>query len=216
MKNYFICFLCFCIITSILYINPSFASGPLSGKKFVIDPGHGGVDPGTVVDNIYEKNINLKISQILKEKLENLGATVILTRNGDYDLGSPKANRRKKSDFDQRIKIINHSNADFYLSIHLNYLSDSSYYGPQVFYNNENENNQNLAIKIQQHLNQNLESHRDIKKIPSSTYMYSRLSIPGVLIECGFLSNPNEKQQLQNDDYLNHFSAILAESFLNT
>ncbi len=212
MKKYLISFLGFCILTSILYINPSFASGPLSNKTYVIDVGHGGVDPGTVVGNIYEKDINLKISLKLREKLENYGAKVILTRDGDYDLGTPNASRRKKSDFDHRIKIINNSNADYYLSIHLNYLNDSSYYGPQVFYNDENELNKELALKIQKYLNENLQSNREIKKIPNSTYMYSRLKIPGVLIECGFLSNNNERQKLISEEYLDKFSQILTDS----
>ena len=215
MKKYLICFLCFCILTSILYINPSWASGPLSNKIFVIDVGHGGVDPGTVVGEIYEKDINLKISLRLKEKLQNYGAKVILTRDGDYDLGTPNAYRRKKIDFDHRIKIINSSNADYYLSIHLNYLEDSSYFGPQVFYNEENVINKDLALKVQDYLNQNLSSKREIKKIPSRTYMYSRLRIPGILIECGFLSNPRERKDLQTDEYLDKLSMIIADSFTN-
>ena len=141
MKKYLISFICFCILTTILYINPSFASGPLSNITYVIDIGHGGVDPGTVVGNIYEKDLNLKIGLKLRDKLNANGASVILTRDGDYDLGTPNANRRKKSDFDHRIKIINNSNANYYLSIHLNYLNDSNYYGPQVFYNEENSLN---------------------------------------------------------------------------
>ncbi len=135
-----------------------------------------------------------------------------MTRDGDYDLGTPNANRRKKSDFDHRIKIINSSNANYYLSIHLNYLTDSNYSGPQVFYNEENSLNKDLALKVQQYLNQNLENKREIKKIPSSTYMYSRLKIPGILIECGFLSNPNERKKLLTDEYLNQFSQILADA----
>ena len=214
MKKYLIIFSSFCILTSILYINPTFASGALSNKTYVIDVGHGGVDPGTVVGNIYEKDINLKISLKLKDKLKEFGAKVILTRDGDYDLGTPNASRRKKSDFDHRIKIINSSSADYYLSIHLNYLNDKTYYGPQVFYNEENLLNKEIAIKIQDYLNQNLQSKREIKKIPSSTYMYSRLKIPGVLIECGFLSNNNERQKLSSDEYLDKFSQILTDSLV--
>ena len=214
MKKYLISFLCFCNLTSILYINPSLASGPLSNKTYVIDVGHGGVDPGTVVGNIYEKDLNLKISLKLRDKLKENGAQVILTRDGDYDLGTPNANRRKKSDFDHRIKIINNSKANYYLSIHLNYLNDSSYYGPQVFYNEENSLNKEIALKVQDYLNKNLQSNREIKKIPNSTYMYSRLKIPGVLIECGFLSNANERQKLLSKEYLDKFSQILSEAFI--
>ena len=110
----------------------------LVGRIIVIDPGHGFLDPGTSYENIYEKDINLNISLYLKEKLESNGATVYMTRDGDYDLSTPNAIYRKKSDFDNRINLINNSKADIYLSIHLNYLSDFKYYGPQVFYNGKN------------------------------------------------------------------------------
>ena len=110
----------------------------LVGRIIVIDPGHGYLDPGTSYENIYEKDINLNISLYLKEKLESYGATVYMTRDGDYDLSTPNAIYRKKSDFDNRINLINNSKADIYLSIHLNYLSDFKYYGPQVFYNGKN------------------------------------------------------------------------------
>lgn len=191
------------------------ASKPLSSKTFILDAGHGGVDPGTVVGNIYEKNINLEIVKTLKLKLEDLGATVYLTREGDYDLGAPKSTYRKKSDFDHRIMYINHSNADYYLSIHLNYLTDTRYSGPQVFYSNVIEENKELANHIQKYLNVNLNRDREIKKISNTIYMYSKLKIPGVLLECGFLSNANERKLLTSADYINKLSTFIANSFLD-
>lgn len=170
----------------------------LVGKTIVIDPGHGNKDPGTTYGEIYEKNINLEISLKLKEVLEKSGAKVIMTRDGDYDLAYPNASYRKKSDFDNRIKLINESNADLYISIHLNYLTDTSYFGPQVFYDKDNEK---LANILQQELNKKIKSNRKIKKIPSKTYMYDKLNIPGVLIECGFLSNTVEREKLLNSEY---------------
>ena len=71
-----------------------------------------------------------------------------------------------------------------------------------------------ILLKIQDYLKQNLQSEREIKKIPSSTYMYSRLKIPGILIECGFLSNPKERQNLLNEEYLDKFSQILTDSLI--
>ena len=142
------------------------------------------------------------------------GAKVILTREGDYDLGTPKAVYRKKSDFDHRIMLINNSQADYYISIHLNYLDDSSYDGPQVFYSNVLEDNQPLALKIQNYLNSKLEKDREIKKISNTIYMYSKLKIPGVLVECGFLSNSTERKRLLDDNYIDLFSTYLVESFL--
>lgn len=214
MKNNYLCFFLFCIFVCLLSFLPTQASEPLSGKIFVLDAGHGGVDPGTVVGNVFEKDINLKISLFLKEELVRLGATVYLTREGDYDLGTPKATYRKKSDFDHRISFINHSKANYFLSIHLNFLGNSNYFGPQVFYNTRIEENKEIALKVQQYLNSKLNTDREEKKLSNTIYMYSKLDIPGVLVECGFLSNPKERNQLLDDSYLRNFSKYLAESFL--
>ena len=184
----------------------------LSGKTIVIDPGHGGKDPGTISDTTHEKDINLAISKALEIELSKVGATVILTREDDYDLSNPNARWRKKSDFDNRIHLINNSKADLYLSIHLNYLSNSAYSGPQVFYN---KNNETLAKIVQETLNANLNTNRDIKQIPTKTYMYDKLKIPGVLIECGFLSNSNELQQLKTDKYQQKIASIIKNAIIN-
>lgn len=189
-----------------------FASLPLSGKVIVLDPGHGGLDPGSIYQNIYEKDINLAIALRLANELRRLGASVILIRNGDYDLSKPNAYMRKKSDFDNRIKIINQKNVDYYFSIHLNYLLDSRYYGPQVFYNNNNENNKKIAEQIQDSLNKELQTNRKVKKIPTKTYMYGKLKTEGVLIECGFLSNAYERNLLISANYQKKFAKLLANS----
>lgn len=187
---------------------------PLSGKIIIVDPGHGGKDPGTVSNGIYESDINLKISKYLEYYLTINGASVILTRNGNYDLSSPNIYNRKRSDFDNRIKIINHSNANLYLSIHLNYLSDSSYYGPQVFYNKKQDNNEELAKVIQEYLNSKTNTKREIKKIPDRTYMYNKLNPPGVLIECGFLSNYQEREKLKSDKYQKKIAQYITEAII--
>ena len=175
------------ILLSLIIVSKTLAKLPLEGKTIVLDAGHGGLDPGTMYQNIYEKDINLAIVLALENELKELGAKVILTRSGDYDLAKPKAKWRKKSDFDNRINLINNSNADLYLSIHLNYLENKKYYGPQVFYNEKEAINKDIALKLQEFLNQELKTDREVKLIPNRTYMYDKLTIPGVLIECGFL-----------------------------
>lgn len=214
MKNY-ICLFFFLLLVSIFSFVPVGANFPLSGRVFVIDAGHGGVDPGTVVGSIYEKDINLKISLALREEITRLGGTVLMTREGDYDLGTPKATYRKKSDFDHRIAFINRSQADLYLSIHLNYLSDSAYSGVQVFYSSVNEKNKSYANSIQKFMNEKLATSREIKRISNSIYMYSKLKVPGVLVECGFLSNANERKLLLDDAYIQKFAQYLAYSLIN-
>ena len=184
---------------------------PLYGKIIYIDPGHGGYDPGTVYGNIYEKDINLNISLKLKKEIEKHGGYVYLTRNGDYDLSSPSALFRKKSDFDNRVRLINNEHPDLYLSIHMNYLNDSRYFGPQVFYN---LNDENLAIKVQKSLNKITKSDRKIKLIPKDTYMYKKLKVSGLLVECGFLSNKKERENLLSTIYQQKISRAIVEGII--
>ena len=108
---------------------------PLKNKIIVIDPGHGGIDKGASYYNNNESELVLNISKILKKELEKEGATIFLTREGDYDLSKPNAKRRKKSDFDNRIKYINDINPDIVLSIHLNASKNNNYSGMQILYN---------------------------------------------------------------------------------
>ena len=211
MKKYLSVLFTFFLSTLILYALKVEAIMPLTGKTIVIDPGHGFKDPGTSYGKIYEKDINLNIALFLEKELGALGADVILTRDGDYDLSIPNANLRKRSDFNNRIKLINESDADLYLSIHLNYLSDSSYYGPQVFYNKDNKE---LAEVMQKVMNEELKGKREIKKIPSDTYMYSKLNVPGILIECGFLSNGVERNKLITEKYQKKIAESIAKGVL--
>ena len=201
--------MCFLLLISIWLTLPVKASIPLIGKILVIDVGHGGKDPGTVYEDIYEKDINLKISLELEKELSKLGATVLLTREGDYDLSSANAIWRKKSDFDNRINYINESNADLYLSIHLNYLEDTFYSGIQVFGTKENLE---IAKIVQNSLNKTLNSNRDAKIIPSDTYMYNKLKPKGLLIECGFLSNLKERNLLITKEYQKKVAKEIATS----
>lgn len=208
MKRYFlfviICFLAIGVISV-------GAKKPIINKTIVVDPGHGGVDPGTIYKDIYEKDITLKISLFLKEALEKKGYKVILTRNDDYDLSSPNAFYRKKSDFDNRIRIIN-DYANYYLSIHLNYLADKRYSGIQVFSMKDNVKDANI---MQKHLNKKLKSNRKNKLIPNNTYMYNKLSKKGLLIECGFLSNDEERNLLLREEYQKRMAKEIANGMSN-
>ena len=179
-----------------MYVNAM--SNKLIGKVIVIDVGHGGVDSGTVYKNIKEKDINLSIGMKLRDELIKNGVEVIMTREGDYDLSSPGAMRRKKSDFDNRIKLINESNADMYISIHINYLDNGKYYGSQVFYTKGNEK---LAGIIQNKMIERLGSPMKERLLENDIYMYKKLDIPGILIECGFMSNSDERMKLVSDKY---------------
>ena len=171
----------------------------LLGKVIYIDPGHGGKDPGTIYKDIYEKDINLEICLKLQKVLESEGAIVYLTRYGDYDL-SNNSYSRKKSDLNNRAKIINESGADIYISIHLNSISSSTWRGAQVFYDDVNEKNIEIANLFQDQLKQDLKTTRKVKEI-STMLMNRKIKIPGILIEAGFLSNPNDRYLLRQNDY---------------
>ena len=216
MKKISFILLIFCLlILTIFKVDANNLTYPLLGKLIVIDPGHGGVDNGASHGSISEDTINLEISLKLRAELEKNGASVILTRDDDYDLSKPNALYRKKSDFDNRIKLINNSKADIYLSIHLNYYSNSKYYGPQIFYTNNFEENEVLAKFIQNEFNKNLNTKRDIKKNSNTNYMYPKLNIKGVLIECGFLSNHQERLNLQEETYQDKLTKIIVLAIIN-
>lgn len=171
----------------------------LLGKVIYLDAGHGGVDAGAESNKIKEKDINLILVKKLEKVLSGMGATVYLTREGDYDLSKTTINR-KRSDLANRAKLINESNADIYISIHLNSTTDSRWRGLQIFYNNVNSENKVLAETIDNVIRNNLSNVRDVK-YENSYYMYKRINIPGILIEAGFISNSSDNYILRDSKY---------------
>ena len=182
----------------------------LLGKTIYIDPGHGGIDSGTTYKNIYEKDINLIISKKIEKYLTSMGATVYLTRETDKDLSTTTINR-KRSDLANRAYLINKSNANMYISIHLNYISNSKWQCLQIFYNNKNKENAIIASKLTTYLKEYTSNIRDPKK-ENIYYMYKRINVPGVLIELGFLSNPNDRYRLTRDEYQEKLAQNIALS----
>ena len=193
------------IILNLLIYIPTIAQSKkliLTNKTIVIDPGHGGKDIGTSYKDIYEKNINLNISFKLKEYLEKYGATVIMTREGDYDLSTPNTNNRKRSDFNNRIKLINEEKVDLVLSIHQNYFKDSKYNGTQIFYKD--------AKDLAKYLQNNINGKRLPKPISNTLYMYNKINTSVLLIECGFISNSTDRKKLTNLEYIDDYSEKLS------
>ncbi len=200
-KGYFV-FLLIVSLCMVSFVKANTKEGDLLllGKVIYLDSGHGGLDPGTIYKNIYEKDINLEISLKLQEVLEEEGAIVYQTRYGDYDLSKNYTDQRKKSDLNNRAKIINESGADIYISIHLNSISSSTWSGAQVFYDDVNSKNYDFAVLMQKQLKEDLKTTREVKEI-STMLMNRKITIPGLLIEAGFLSNPNDRYLLRQDDY---------------
>lgn len=181
-------------------------SVPVTNKVIVVDAGHGGEDGGAVSNNgVSEAEINLKIALKLQNLLEQSGATVVLTRsdeNAIYDLDKKTLREKKVSDIKNRVKIGNSSSADILVSIHLNKIDQSQYYGWQTFYKNNNEDGKKLATCIQDNLNNsiNKENNRVPLKI-DNVYLIKNIEIPATIVECGFLSNLEEEKELQTDEY---------------
>lgn len=188
-----------------LITNVNSKSLPLKDKIIVLDPGHGGVDKGASYYNENESDLVLNISTILKEELEKKGAVVYQTRKGNYDLSSPNTKRRKKSDFDNRIKFINEINPTLIISIHLNASNNNNYNGIQIFYKNNNE----LAQSISNALNLR---RKPVKR--NNIYLLNNLKYDAFLIEWGFISNYNDLRKIKDKNNIRQTSLKLINGLL--
>ena len=186
---------------------------PLLGKVIYLDPGHGGLDPGAMYKNIKEKNINLQISKNLEKRLTKLGEIVYLTRYDDYDLSVNNTINRKRSDLSRRGNIINKSDCDLFLSIHLNAENTGIWKGAQTFYNTNNKENKKIAELLQQQFKEDLNSKRKAKN-KNDLYLQKRINRPGVLIEVGFLSNASERYLLKQEKYQDKVTLSIANALL--
>lgn len=175
---------------------------PLSSKIIAIDPGHGGYDPGTIWGDLYEKDLNLKIAKNIANSLEENGAQVILTRDGDYNYALPgmRGRQAKRYDLNQRIEIIKAHKADIVLSIHINGTRKRGYEGAETFYHVKSTNGKILALAIQQELRSIPGMTKRIAKV-TDFYMVRQTKIPAVLVEVGYLSNAHERKLLQEAQY---------------
>ena len=136
-----------------------------------------------------------------------------MTRYGDYDLSSNNAQFRKKSDLTNRARIINKSDADIYISIHLNSTNSSAWYGPQVFYDDVISNNQLIAKNVQEQLNKDLKSTRKYSEIKGMLFN-RQVTIPGILVEVGFLSNPNDRYLLNKHSYQKRVAISITKAII--
>lgn len=214
MKKIFNIMILFICILGMNIIKASTSSRNLIGKVILLDPGHGGVDPGAIYKDIYEADINLSIAKKLEKVLGEAGAIVYLTRDGNYDLSLPGAQYRKRSDLSRRANIINSSNCDLYLSIHLNSESTGLWKGAQVFYDDINPRNEMIAKIFQEELKNSLKSNREYKEV-KDMYLHKRVERPGILVEVGFLSNASDRFLLTNKEYQDKIANTLLEAIYN-
>lgn len=217
-KKAFVCLAIFLFLVILnLYVFVGIASRDEYEITVVIDAGHGGMDPGKVgVGGIEEKDVNLSIAILLKDLLEKEGIKVVMTRENDNSLCSEGASNKKTSDMNNRIEIINEAKADCLISIHQNSFTDSNVFGAQVFYYSESEEAKKLAEEIQSTIKKEVspENNRSIKS--GNDYFILRKSVcPGVIVECGFLSNKEETAKLVDEGYQLKLAKAIAEAVCN-
>lgn len=185
---------------------------PLLGRVIFVDPGHGGRDPGTMYGNLMEKDIVLEISLILRDELAKKGAIVYMTRETDTDLSSKWDTRKKRGDLYRRILMYKKYDAELYLSIHINQYKNPAWSGIEVLYNSINPENKKIGTILMKNFKTEFGTKRTLKT--TDLYMYKNTTVPGVLIECGFISNANERYLLQQPDYQLKLSKSITNSVI--
>lgn len=196
-------------------------------KTVILDPGHGGEDPGAVSEysGIKEKDVNLKIAFKLKELLEKDNCKVIMTRTEDileYDENTTNIYQKRKQDLTQRKKIMDDSGADIVVSIHLNEFPQTQYYGAQVFYPPDSNDSQKLANSIQKVLKKDVDPTNKrvamVKEPPKGQkpiMILRDIKTTTVIVECGFLSNFDEEKKLRTDEYQNKIADAIKTGIIN-
>ena len=185
-------------------------------KRIVIDAGHGLPDGGAVgMNGTIESTLNIKIAKLVEKSLTKKGYNVIMTRTDEdavSDEGKTLA-QRKRNDMYKRLETINSSDADMFVSIHMNKFTDSRYFGAQVIYSDNFVQSEQLAAFIQSRLyalkeNQSKRTH---SKAPSGIFLLKNAKIPAVIVECGFLSNYDEEKLLNTPGYQKSISAAIVK-----
>lgn len=169
----------------------------------VVDAGHGGIDPGKIgINNALEKDINLAIALKLERNLRENGINVVMTRKDDNGLYKETDSNKKVIDMKNRLAIIEEAKPMLAVSIHQNSYPDSSVSGVQVFYYKDSAKSKEAAEIMQAQLIRTLKPKKErVAKDNSSYYLLKKTSVPIVIVECAFMSNPTEAQLLTRDDY---------------
>ena len=187
--------------------------------ELVLDAGHGGEDGGAVsVTGVPESRVNLEIVQKLRDTLALYGVDPVVLREEDVSLHDPEAStlrEKKRSDLKNRVRAVEAVEGGTLLSIHQNSYPGSQYRGAQVFYA-PTGGSRELAELLQTALREELQpdNDRQAKPIPESVYLMNHVSCPAVLVECGFLTNPEEEALLRDGGYQRRLALVLASAWL--
>lgn len=180
----------------------------------MLDPGHGGYDPGAITtQGVYEKAINLKIAQDVKEMLRPSGIEIYLTREEDMDYApdSVKGKTTKKQiDLNHRIEMAKEAKADVFVSLHVNATATGQKSGAETFYHYKSDSGKKLAEWIQQELIKIPGMNRRVAK-PGDFYIINNTSMPAVIVEVGYLSNVKEQKKLQESWYQEQLARAVAK-----
>ena len=197
-----------------------FLPAPLAGMRIVVDPGHGGMDGGASIGEVVEKDITLALGKELEKELKHLGAEVVMTRSNEEDAvaeHNPKATfptirARKRADLQLREEMIANTEADLFISVHVNSIPDARWRGAQVFYHKEGHVDGAAVAKaiqgsIREHIGNTEREALAIKQV----YLLKKATVPAVLVETGFLSNPEELKLLTSKDYQKKMAEAIAD-----
>ena len=199
-----------------------FTKNVFGNKTFsvIIDAGHGDPDGGAVgAKGTLEKDINLAISLKIEEVLNAKGIKVIMTRTGDSGLFQTRnrsLREKKREDMNTRLSIMKKSGADLFVSIHMNSFPDKKTQGLHVFYSQNHEDIKPLAENIQNRISEITEAKTHaVKTADKSLFLMKNPPIPSILVECGFISNPEEEKKLNDEDYQSRIAWAIAEEIEN-
>jgi len=209
-----IIFLGYSLIFSALHMKTTNAFSVKDKKIILIDPGHGGVDGGASSSSgTLEKDIALEISLKLRDELNDLGYYVVMTREEDKGLYTKGSIKQKKiEDLNNRVKMKGETGCDAFLSIHLNKFTKPQYFGAEVWYSNR-EDSKKMAALIMKYLKSGIDNgNKRVNHPAKDKYKVLRCNddMPGVIVECGFLSNPKEEKLLKTDMYQRRLVKLIA------
>lgn len=192
--------------------------------RVVIDAGHGGEDGGAVgVDGTLEKNLNLAVSEIVYDILSSSGVSCAMTRTEDimlydmYDDLSDYKGHKKVYDLKNRLRFAKEHEDAVFVSIHMNTFGVAKYSGLQVYYSPNHENSEVLAECVRASVATYLQTdnERETKPAGSSIYILDRIEMPAVLIECGFISNPDECRNLSDPEYQRQLALTVSAAVMS-
>lgn len=196
------------------------AASPATGRVIVLDAGHGGEDPGAIGrDGTYEKDLNLSITLDVGRLLTEMGYTVVYTRTEDKLLYKESENikgLRKISDLKNRCAVAAEYPEALFVSLHMNSFGDGRYSGLQVYYSEENGESSILAEAVQTEVRTVLQTENRRKTKPGKDiYVLEHTACPSILIECGFISNPDECEKLKNEEYRRRLAFAIVTGLVN-